>query len=48
MNQLCFGDNLDVLKQLHADHPDGFIDLMYIDPPFNSKRNYNILHDHEK
>lgn len=43
MNQLYFGDNLDVLKRLYADHPDGFIDLMYIDPPFNSKRSYNIL-----
>ena len=43
MNQLYFGDNLDVLKRLYADPPDGFIDLIYIDPPFNSKRNYNIL-----
>lgn len=43
MNQLYFGDNLDVLKQLHRQHPEGFIDLIYIDPPFNSKRNYNVL-----
>ncbi|MFA6572019.1 MAG: site-specific DNA-methyltransferase, partial [Bacteroidota bacterium] len=43
MNQLYFGDCLDVLKKLHAQHPQGFIDLVYIDPPFNSKRNYNIL-----
>ena len=42
-NQLFFGDNLDILKQLHAEHPQGFIDLIYIDPPFNSKRNYNVL-----
>ena len=42
-NQLYFGDNLDILKQLHAEHPHGFIDLIYIDPPFNSKRNYNVL-----
>jgi DNA modification methylase len=43
MNHLYFGDNLDVLKQLHRQHPEGFIDLIYIDPPFNSKRNYNVL-----
>ncbi|MDP2364751.1 MAG: site-specific DNA-methyltransferase, partial [Ignavibacteria bacterium] len=43
MNQLYFGDCLDVLKELHGKHPEGFIDLVYIDPPFNSKRNYNIL-----
>ncbi|MCX7735611.1 MAG: DNA methyltransferase [Candidatus Kapabacteria bacterium] len=43
MNQLFFGDCLDVLKELNKKFPDGFIDLIYIDPPFNSKRNYNIL-----
>jgi len=43
MNQLYFGDCLDILKDLHAKYPAGFIDLIYIDPPFNSKRNYNIL-----
>jgi site-specific DNA-methyltransferase (adenine-specific) len=43
MNKLFFGDCLDVLKKLHQDNPHGFIDLIYIDPPFNSKRNYNIL-----
>jgi site-specific DNA-methyltransferase (adenine-specific) len=43
MNTLYFGDNLDVLKRLHQAHPQGLIDLIYIDPPFNSKRNYNIL-----
>ncbi|MEZ5083971.1 MAG: DNA methyltransferase [Bacteroidales bacterium] len=43
MNHLYFGDNLDVLKDLHNKHPEGFIDLIYIDPPFNSKRNYNVL-----
>ncbi|MEO5360535.1 MAG: restriction endonuclease [Nitrospirota bacterium] len=43
MNKLYFGDCLDVLKKLHNDYPQGFIDLVYIDPPFNSKRNYNIL-----
>lgn len=43
MNQLYFGDCLEILKDLKAQHPAGFIDLVYIDPPFNSKRNYNIL-----
>jgi DNA modification methylase len=31
------GDNLDQLKKL----PDGCVDLIYIDPPFNSNRNYD-------
>ncbi len=43
MKQLYFGDCLDILRDLYAKHPQGFIDLIYIDPPFNSKRNYNIL-----
>ncbi len=43
MKKLYFGDCLDVLKELHKEQPKGFIDLIYIDPPFNSKRNYNIL-----
>lgn len=43
MKKLYFGDCLDILKELHVKHPLGFIDLIYIDPPFNSKRNYNIL-----
>jgi len=42
-NRLYFGDNLDILKELYHEYPQGFIDLIYIDPPFNSKRNYNIL-----
>lgn len=43
MNHLYFGDCLDVLKELKDLHPQPFIDLIYIDPPFNSKRNYNVL-----
>lgn len=43
MKKLYFGDCLDVLKELNKEHPKGFIDLIYIDPPFNSKRDYNIL-----
>ena len=39
-NVLYYGDNLDILRE-HI--PDGSIDLIYLDPPFNSKRSYNIL-----
>lgn len=40
MNSLYFGDNLTVLR----DHiKDESIDLVYLDPPFNSNANYNIL-----
>jgi site-specific DNA-methyltransferase (adenine-specific) len=37
MRTLFYGDNLDILRNKIAD---GSIDLCYIDPPFNSKRNY--------
>jgi site-specific DNA-methyltransferase (adenine-specific) len=44
MNKLYFGDNLDVMKRIyHDEHQAEFIDLIYNDPPFNSKRNYNVL-----
>ena len=33
------GDNLDQLRKL----PDGCVDLIYIDPPFNSNRNYEVF-----
>lgn len=36
-NSLFYGDNLDVLRCRIAS---GSVDLCYIDPPFNSKRNY--------
>ena len=42
-SQLFFGDNIFKLKDLYSEYPKGFIDLIYIDPPFNSKRNYNVL-----
>lgn len=43
-NQLFFGDCLEILeKYLVPKNPEGFIDLVYIDPPFNSKKDYNIL-----
>jgi DNA modification methylase len=37
---LYFGDNLDILRKKI---PDGVFDLIYLDPPFNSNRNYNVL-----
>ena len=40
MNQLYYGDNLDVLR-LHV--LDESVDLVYLDPPFNSNANYNVL-----
>ncbi len=40
MNDLYYGDNLTVLRQ-HL--PDESVDLIYLDPPFNSKRSYNVL-----
>ncbi|AYE35959.1 site-specific DNA-methyltransferase [Borrelia turcica IST7] len=42
-NTLYYGDNLDILREFHKKYPKGFIDLIYIDPPFNSNRNYNML-----
>ena len=39
-NQLFYGDNLDVLR-LHV--LDESVDLVYLDPPFNSNANYNVL-----
>jgi site-specific DNA-methyltransferase (adenine-specific) len=40
-NVLYYGDNLAVLRQ-HI--PDASVDLVYLDPPFNSQRVYNVLY----
>ena len=40
MNTLYYGDNLQVLQE-HI--PDGSVDLVYLDPPFNSNASYNVL-----
>ena len=40
MNQLYYGDNLDVLRRHIADES---VDLIYLDPPFNSNASYNVL-----
>ncbi len=39
-NRLYFGDCLDVMRE---DIADGSVDLIYLDPPFNSKRLYNAF-----
>ena len=39
-NTLYYGDNLSVLQQHVADST---VDLVYLDPPFNSNRDYNVL-----
>jgi len=40
MNKLYFGDNLEVLRAM----PDASVDLIYLDPPFNSNADYNLLY----
>lgn len=42
MKKLFYGDNLPVLKKYIGNET---IDLCYIDPPFNSKRNYNQIYN---
>ena len=39
-NRLYFGDNLDILRQHVAAES---VDLIYLDPPFNSNATYNVL-----
>jgi site-specific DNA-methyltransferase (adenine-specific) len=39
-NRLYFGDNLDILRR---EVPDSSVDLIYLDPPFNSNATYNVL-----
>lgn len=41
-NKLYYGDNLEVLRKYIKDET---VDLCYIDPPFNSKRNYNQIYN---
>ncbi|MDR2485920.1 MAG: site-specific DNA-methyltransferase [Treponema sp.] len=40
MNKLFYGDNLIIMRNMSAES----IDLIYLDPPFNSNRNYNLLY----
>ena len=39
-NKLYYGDNLGVLREHIAD---ASVDLVYLDPPFNSNATYNVL-----
>ena len=39
-NHLYYGDNLTIMKNI----PSGSVDLIYLDPPFNSQRNYNLIY----
>lgn len=41
INKIFYGDNLDVMNEKI---PDNSIDLIYLDPPFNSNRNYNRIY----
>ncbi len=40
-NKLYFGDNLDIMREYLDDES---VDLIYLDPPFNSKATYNVLY----
>lgn len=40
VNKLYFGDNLDILRDKI---PDNFVDLIYLDPPFQSGKDYNQI-----
>ena len=42
-NSLYLADCLDLLKNWHDKGSVEFIDLIYIDPPFNSNHDYNVL-----
>jgi site-specific DNA-methyltransferase (adenine-specific) len=39
-NVLYYGDNLDILRRYVKDEA---VDLIYLDPPFKSDQNYNVL-----
>jgi DNA modification methylase len=40
MNKLYYGDNITIMQQM----PKHLVDLIYLDPPFNSKQNYNLMY----
>lgn len=43
-NTLFYGDNLPIMREYL---PNASVDLIYLDPPFNSQRNYNVLFKEE-
>lgn len=40
-NHLFYGDNLNIMQHYMGKHS---VDLIYLDPPFNSKQNYNLIY----
>jgi DNA modification methylase len=44
MNLLILGDNLEMLKRVDSES----VDLIYLDPPFFSNRNYEVLENYNK
>jgi site-specific DNA-methyltransferase (adenine-specific) len=40
MNTLYYGDNLDILRRYIKEES---VDLVYLDPPFKSNQDYNVL-----
>lgn len=40
MNKLYYGDNLTIMQRMSLQ----CVDLIYLDPPFNSKKNYNLMY----
>ena len=40
INQLLYGDNIEIMRRMQS----ASIDVIQIDPPFNSNRNYNFLY----
>src|ERR1700676_3887503 len=44
-NTLFYGDNLNILREYIVSES---VDLVYLDPPFNSNRNYNVLFKDEQ
>ena len=39
-NRLYYGDNLTIMKNI----PSSSVNLIYLDPPFNSQRTYNLIY----
>ncbi len=44
IKKLYYGDNLDILRNQIDDE---IIDLIYLDPPFNSQANYNVIFNNQ-
>ncbi|HEV8454250.1 MAG TPA: hypothetical protein VGQ24_05140, partial [Gemmatimonadales bacterium] len=39
-NRLYYGDNITIMREM----PSASVDLIYLDPPFNSQRTYNLIY----